>query len=210
MIGYYNKSVIVTYIALICAVFGMYLAMTGAFQAAFIVMMFCGMCDMIDGPIARRCKRTDDEKSFGIQIDSLCDLICFGAFPSIVMLCKVGIVWWVALIAAFYTLAGVIRLGFFNVQEMNRVQSDPGRRKTYDGVPITTGSLVMPIIAAVDVVVGGLPGYIYAAFMAFTGLMFIMPVRIPKFHMKGLTVLTLIGLAAFVALIACGKTLNTN
>ena len=210
MIGYYNKSVIVTYIALICAVFGMFFAMTGAFQAAFIVMMFCGMCDMIDGPIARRCKRTDDEKSFGIQIDSLCDLICFGALPSIVMLCKVGIVWWVALIAAIYTLAGVIRLGFFNVQEMNRVQSDPGRRKTYDGVPITTGSLVMPIIAAVDVMAGGLPGYIYAAFMAFTGLMFIMPVRIPKFHMKGLAVLTLIGLAAFVALIACGKTLNTN
>mgnify|MGYP007032777772 FL=1 len=41
---------------------------------------------MFDGKIARTKKnRTEDEKQFGIQIDSLCDVVCFGVFP--IVLC---------------------------------------------------------------------------------------------------------------------------
>ena len=41
---------------------------------------------MFDGKIARTKKnRTEDEKRFGIQIDSLCDVVCFGVFP--IVLC---------------------------------------------------------------------------------------------------------------------------
>ena len=40
--------------------------------------MAAGFCDMFDGKIASTRKRTRQEKRFGIQIDSLSDLACFG------------------------------------------------------------------------------------------------------------------------------------
>ena len=65
--------------------------------------------------IARTKKnRTDDEKSFGIQIDSLCDIVCFGIFP-IILGYKLGMCKAYSIaILAFYGMAGVIRLAYFN------------------------------------------------------------------------------------------------
>ena len=87
MIGYYNYSVILTYFGLCCAVFGMTMALRGDVRLALLCLMVCGICDMFDGTIARKCKRSEDAKSFGIQIDSLCDLVCFGVFPAILGYC---------------------------------------------------------------------------------------------------------------------------
>ena len=79
MIGFYNYSVILTYISLLSSVFGMTQAIHGRFKAAVFCLALSGLCDMFDGKIARSMKnRTEDEKSFGIQIDSLCDVVCFG------------------------------------------------------------------------------------------------------------------------------------
>ena len=79
MIGFYNYTVILTYMGLASSLIGIYLAMSGShITMAVIALMISGLCDMFDGKVARTRKRTDDEKKFGIQIDSLCDLICFG------------------------------------------------------------------------------------------------------------------------------------
>ena len=127
MIGYYNYSVIATYISLLCSVVGMSFSLTGNMPIALFFLMLCGLLDMIDGPIARRCKRTDDEKSFGIQIDSLCDMVCFGAQPALFCMKMAGVSWYAAIIAGLFTLAGLIMLGYFNVQELNRVKVETGR-----------------------------------------------------------------------------------
>ena len=52
---------------------------------ALLCLMFAGFCDMFDGKIASTMKRTKQEKRFGIQIDSLSDLICFGALPALIV-----------------------------------------------------------------------------------------------------------------------------
>ena len=45
--------------------------------AAAVILGISGLTDCFDGKIARRkTDRTDDEKCFGIQIDSLCDMVC--------------------------------------------------------------------------------------------------------------------------------------
>lgn len=208
MIGYYNKSVIATYVGLICSIFGMAAAIHGMFREAMILLMVCGMFDMIDGPIARRCKRTDDEKSFGIQIDSLCDVVCFGAQPAVICMAMPGIRWYLVPAAAFYVLAGVIRLGYFNVQEINRVRSDPGRRKSYDGLPITSGALVMPVVAAAEALIGGFSNVVYPIVLAATGVMFIAPVHIPKIHLRGMILCALAGVAVLMIMILRGSVLN--
>ena len=81
---------------------------------------------MFDGKIARTKKnRTEDEKRFGIQIDSLCDVVCFGVFP-IVLCYELGMTHFYSIpILIFYGLAGVIRLGYFNVMEQYQKVNNP-------------------------------------------------------------------------------------
>ena len=85
MIGFYNYSVILTYIGLASAVFGITQVMDGRQALPFLCLLLSGICDLFDGKIARSMKnRTEHEKVFGIQIDSLCDLVCFGVFPAVI------------------------------------------------------------------------------------------------------------------------------
>ena len=207
MIGYYNPSVIATYLSLISSVIGMSLSMSGRMLAAVFFLMLCGLLDMIDGPIARRCKRNDDEKSFGIQIDSLCDVVCFGAQAAVFCLCMAGITWYSVPVAAFFVLTGVIRLGFFNVQEINRQQVDPGLRKVYDGLPITSSSMLMPIVVLIDIAIKPFCGWIYVVAMAVIGFFYIAPVHIPKLHGKSLIVLGIVGVAIYTLVFVFGSSI---
>ena len=129
-IGFYNYTVVLTYMSLLSSVVGMTEALDGRFGNAIACLVASGICDMLDGKVARTKKdRTEDEKNFGIQIDSLCDLFCFGA----VSMCV-------------YVLAAVIRLGYFNVKEMRRQQETEERRKSYEGLPVTSISIIFPLI----------------------------------------------------------------
>ena len=130
MIGYYSYTVILTYLSLIFAMAGIHLSFNGMYQWAFICLIMCGICDTFDGMVARSKKnRTDEEKRFGIQIDSLCDLVAFGVFPAIlgynVGLSSIG---WLA-IEIFYVLAAVIRLAYFNVKEETRQKETTRKEK---------------------------------------------------------------------------------
>lgn len=183
---------------------GISLAMAGQLQFALCCLMVCGLCDMIDGPIARRCARNEDEKSFGIQIDSLCDLICFGALPATICLAADRRSWYVVVIAAFYVLAAVIRLGYFNVQEINRVRRDPGQRKTYDGLPVTSAALLIPSFAAMDAFAPGSFRGFYSAPLALIAFLFIAPFQIPKLHARGMVACGILGAAVFAVIVACG------
>lgn len=67
-IGYYNYTVILTYISLFCSIAGMLFTVNGWYKMAVLCLALSGLCDMFDGKIARRkTDRTDDEKCFGIQ-----------------------------------------------------------------------------------------------------------------------------------------------
>ncbi|MBO5197637.1 MAG: CDP-alcohol phosphatidyltransferase family protein [Lachnospiraceae bacterium] len=147
MIGYYNYSVILTYIGLGFSVFGITLACEGNFTAAVFCLLVSGGCDMFDGKIARAMKsRTADEKKFGIQIDSLCDLICFGVFPALLAYSMGMRSIPAKCIMVLYILAAVIRLGFFNVSEEKRQEQTEENRKEYQGLPVTTIALIFPVL----------------------------------------------------------------
>ncbi len=147
LIGFYDYTVLLTYLSLVSAVYGMTLAVKGSFTAAVACLLLSGICDAFDGIVARSKKnRSDDEKAFGIQIDSLCDCVSFGVFPAILcyflgMNSAVGVA-----ILVLYCLFGVIRLAFFNVIEAKRQQTEGGCNKTYRGLPITSSSIILPLV----------------------------------------------------------------
>ncbi len=147
MIGFFDYTVVLTYISLMISMYGITLCADGHFKRAIVCLALSGFCDMFDGKIARTKKnRTDEEKSFGIQIDSLCDIVCFGILP--ISICfSMGIKDVIGVACLFvYGLAGLIRLAFYNVKEQIRQNETTENRKYYQGLPITSISVILPIL----------------------------------------------------------------
>lgn len=183
MIGFYDYTVVVTYISLISSIMDMFFAIDGKLPLAVFCLAFSGLCDMFDGKIARTKKnRTDDEKAFGIQIDSLCDVVCFGISPIILGyqlgMCKI----YSLMILAFYGVAGVIRLAYFNVMEEKRQSETSENRKYYQGLPITSMSVIMPLLFMVSVFFPGFRYFLVCLHIAMllVGFLFILNFRFRK------------------------------
>ncbi len=97
---------------------------------------------------------------------SLCDIVCFGIFP-IILGYKLGMCHvYSILILAFYGVAGVIRLAYFNVMEARRQSETSENRKYYQGLPITSMSVIMPFLFVASV--------FFPAFRYFVGLLLVM------------------------------------
>ena len=187
-IGFYDYTVILTYLSLMSAVAGILLSSQGRFTAAILCLLFSGLCDGFDGAVARSKKnRTDDEKAFGIQIDSLCDAVSFGLFPALWAYFYglkgiVGIV-----IVALYSLCAIIRLGFFNVLEGKRQQTEGGCNKFYRGMPVTTVSMLLPLGYFLGLL---LPEGIFAValhgLMVVCAFLFVLDIKVKKIQITAL------------------------
>ena len=189
MVGFYNYTVILTYLGLASSIVGMSFTLSGDFRAALFCLLFSGLCDCLDGKVARTMKRTDEEKRFGIQIDSLCDVICFGVYPAIIgyslgLKSTAGL-----LVLIFYVLTGIIRLAYFNVTEETR--------QSNIGVPISTAALAIPFAFLFRPVFGAAFPLAYAIWLLIVGLLYIAPLRVPKVHGKGIVLIIAIGAAIF-------------
>ena len=161
MIGFYNYTVILTYMSLVSSVIGMLFAVGYGGtrphpEYAIICLMVSGLCDMFDGKVARTKKdRTESEKKFGIQIDSLCDAICFGVLPAVIGY-SVGMKDWCDLpILVLFPLCAVIRLAYFNVAEEERQKKTSENRKVYEGLPVTSVALIIPLLYSFHKDIGG-------------------------------------------------------
>lgn len=94
------------------------------------------------------------EKRFEIQIDSLSDIVCFGASPAVLCYCfgmrgVIGVA-----ILMFYVLAGLIRLAWFNVMEEQRQEETSEKRECYQGLPITSMAIALPIVVVLKPFLG--------------------------------------------------------
>ncbi len=197
MLGFYDYTVVLTYVSLIISIFGMFCALGGNFRYAILCLAVSGLCDMFDGKIARTKKdRTEDEKKFGIQIDSLCDVVCFGAFPIVICYC-LGMKGSVSkMILALYGVASVIRLAFFNVTEEKRQNESSELRQYYQGLPITSMAIILPFIYLIQRFCGIHFLFVLNAAVVIVGVLFISDVKVKKPHNPGLFLLVaLVGLA---------------
>lgn len=201
MIGFYDYTVIATYAALLIALSGIYSSAAGNPVAALLCLMCCGAIDTFDGKIARTKKdRTEDGKRFGIQIDSLNDLVCFGVLPASIgaALGMDGIISHALL--SLYVLAALIRLGYFNVTEERRQEESSGDRTHYLGLPVTAVCVVMPAVYIIGSYTSVGVGLFRVMFPALA-LAFISPLKIKKLRLPGIIAAGAL-LAAEVAMIA--------
>ena len=193
-IGVFDYTVILTFLSLVSSVFGMTQAIHGDYKMAVFCLAFSGVCDAFDGRVARSKKdRTEDEKAYGIQLDSLCDVICFGVFPALICyLLGVRGVMGLAIVF-FYCICAVIRLAFFNVQEGKRQQTEGGCNKVYRGLPVTSISMLLPLTFWLQFL---LPDLVFLVLLHIlllvVGFLFILDFPLPKPDLK--TILLMIGI----------------
>ena len=207
MLGFYNYSVILTYLGLASSVFGITQVIEvykgkGNYSIAFLCLLISGLCDLFDGRIARMKKdRTDREKVFGIQIDSLCDLVCFGVFPGVLGY-SFGFNYGLGLAAAIIiVLAAVIRLGYFNTVEQERQAATNEKRHEYRGLPVTTVAIILPIIYIAKGLVGTAFPYIFQVCLIIISLLFLIKFKVRKPQVFGVVLLILIGVLIVIGFI---------
>ena len=202
MVGFYNYTVILTYIGVVSAVLGVGLSMYGRTSMAVVCLMVSGFCDLFDGSIARTRARTINEKKFGIQIDSLADLICFGILPAAIGF-SIGMTrWYEAAVLIVYVLAALIRLAYYNVTEDEIEFCENSKRVYYDGLPVTTIAILIPMIYTLRPVMKNGFLLLYALCLLLTAIAFLVKVKVRKLGMKGMVAAAFCGLAVLALLIA--------
>ena len=112
--GIYVLPNAITLAALFSGFYAIVMAMNGRFEAAVIAIFCSAVLDSLDGRVARM---TNSQSAFGEQMDSLCDMVSFGAAPALIIyiwgLKDLGKAGW---IPAFVYIAGAaLRLARFNV-----------------------------------------------------------------------------------------------
>lgn len=203
MIGFYNYTVWLTYLGMLSSAVGIGFAIDGRIIAAVICLMFSGLCDMFDGIVARTKKdRTEEEKRYGIQLDSLSDVICFGILPMVIGICLGANTWWQLAIGAMFALFGLIRLAYYNVTEETRQQQTTEKRNSYVGVPITSSALTVPLLFCFKSLIGeaAFP-FAYTALLFVNGLCFVVPIKVRKPHGKDLLYILAAGIVLCILML---------
>ena len=221
MIGFYDYTVILTYLSLVSASCGIMAALSGGghpYIGAFF-LLFCGLCDAFDGKVARTKKdRSPAECSFGVQIDSLSDLVAFGVLPAAI---GSALLRWSSLmhlvfgtplqrplefgwtaVLIIYILAAMIRLAWYNVTEEERQKTEGGVRKYYTGLPVTSAALIFPFILLLQYIIPADLTPMYFAAAVFCAAAFLSPVPIRKPGLKGVLILVGIGVVEFLLMLA--------
>lgn len=127
--GVYILPNLVTTGSLFAGFYGIVASMNGRYDVAAWFILVSAVFDALDGKVARL---TNTTSQFGVEYDSLADLVAFGVAPGVLMyswaLQPFGKLGWLA--AFLYVVCGALRLARFNVQ-VDTVES-----KNFVGLPI--------------------------------------------------------------------------
>ncbi len=197
MLGFWNKAVYITYFGAFAAVCGLLLGFRyGNVDYAFVGMIVAAVCDMFDGKIARHLKnRKEIEKDFGVQIDSLADVVCFIAIPAITLYFFGLNEIYQIIILALYVVCGIIRLAYFNV-----AMSDKNKAiEYYQGLPVPLSVLIFGLVWLLLKAFDFDAKIVYTILVPIVGYLHISKVKIKKF--TGSWFYIAISLLAIIAII---------
>ncbi len=134
--GIFILPSLLTLMSIFCSFSSIVLAIKGQYMIAAILIVAAGFFDGIDGPVARLTKTAT---RFGLELDSLADVISFGVAPALLIymwgLDSYGRLGWVT--AFVFVACGALRLARFNVQSG---VVDP---KRFNGLPIPAAAIMI-------------------------------------------------------------------
>lgn len=152
-IGFWNVSVILTYVELCIAVGGICAAADGRVWPAVAGLALCGVCDMFDGKIARLSAGPRTRRCLASRSTPCATWCPLAVLPSALGY-AFGIRGWGTAVLMLYTLAAVIRLGYFNVTEQKRQQTTDANRTSFEGLPVTWAAVIVPLCCLLSLCTG--------------------------------------------------------
>ncbi|MBO5869524.1 MAG: CDP-alcohol phosphatidyltransferase family protein [Clostridia bacterium] len=201
-IGYYSLANAVTLFGLISSVTACFLAANGNFKLALYMLFLACLCDSFDGKIARATKRTPQQKYYGVQLDSLCDVISFGLTPCFIAF-SFGFKGWLdVLIYGIFIVCGAIRLAYFNTL----ANENPGKpMKTFKGVPIPISTMVITLLFLFTTFLpASITVWIFRIALFALAIGFILNIKIKKPTLKRGAILLLIEIVLLLILVIAG------
>ena len=142
IIGAYNPACLVSLWGLVAAIGAITLAAAGRIEFALSCLVLAGLADLFDGLVARRLQRSDYEKEFGVQLDTVVDVVSFVLAPFAVAF-GAGLRSPAALGAmALFAVAGAVRLAHFNTLSAQGADQSTHHR----GLPVTYTALIFPVL----------------------------------------------------------------
>lgn len=179
-IGYYNLANFITLTGLASSVTAICLAGHGHYELAVIALIIAGISDMFDGRVAHRVVRDDKKaKMFGIQIDTVCDMVSFGITPAVILYLLGCNKWYDVILLIVYATCGAIRLAYFNTQAIT--ETEDLSLKQFTGVPIPTICFVLPVLMiGLKYIDASVMIWIFRACYLILGLLYISKIKIKK------------------------------
>lgn len=111
-------------------------ATMGEFELASLLVMVAALLDALDGRVARVTGTTSE---FGVQLDSIADVVSFGVAPSVLAfswsLSSFGRMGWA--VSFLYVMCGALRLARFNIQSSHQ------DRRYFVGLPIPAAACIV-------------------------------------------------------------------
>jgi CDP-diacylglycerol---serine O-phosphatidyltransferase len=204
--GLYMLPNAITLAALFSGFYAIVMAINGRFELACIAVFCAAVLDSLDGRVARM---TNSQSAFGEQMDSLCDMVSFGAAPALIVyiwgLKDLGKAGWIP--AFVYISGAALRLARFNV---NIGVVD---KRFFQGLPSpAAAALVIGLIWVVDDAgfkgVSQIPALAYTAFAVtlFAGLSMVTNAPYYSFKVVGsrrtVPFIVIVAIALAIALVA--------
>ena len=155
-----------------CSIVAIISAFNGQFGRATLLILASAVFDAFDGVVARLIHRTGN---FGVELDSIADVVAFGAAPAILGYCM-GLKHplEVALLVAF-VLASAMRLARFNILKV--------RGHYFIGMPTTANGWLIPLIyliLSVNNIDWAIAQLIYLLWFGFSTILMISILKVPK------------------------------
>jgi CDP-diacylglycerol--serine O-phosphatidyltransferase len=172
---------------------GIIAAVEGRFERSCVLLFTAALCDLADGRLARL---LDASSKFGMELDSLSDVVSFGIAPAVLIylaalrtLGSLG-----AVICVGYVLCGALRLARYNL--------DTGRlgKMTFLGCPIPiAGGYILSFTMVRD----SLPVWLIAAGTVWISGCMVSTLKVPNFRRGGLPIaMLIIGMVLFIVFLA--------
>ena len=162
--------------SIFAGVYSMIAAVDGRFVFAAWMILLSLVFDGLDGRVARL---TNTCSRFGVEFDSLADIIAFGAAPAMLIYLYVGDDYgrYGVLVSALFVIFGAIRLARFNVMT---AKTEPS---VFIGVPIPTAATFTAVLVLLFSKYGGHNqyGWIILVGALVTSLLMVSNIRYPSF-----------------------------
>ncbi|HEY7714790.1 MAG TPA: CDP-diacylglycerol--serine O-phosphatidyltransferase [Candidatus Binatia bacterium] len=164
---------------LMCGFFSIIATFNGEFINAALFIILANILDGIDG-YAARLTRTSTQ--FGVEFDSLADVVSFGVAPAVLVYLWALVPWqtWGWLAACTYVVCGALRLSRFNVQAMGITKNH------FVGLPIPAAAQMVTSTVLLYYYLGGAgsPNRHVTLLLLIYGLAALMVSNIPYFSLK--------------------------